>query len=277
MKNKVTIIGCGALGLPLAKQLINKGYQVTGSTTRQEKIATLKQAGIQAFLLDLNNETTDLLTILFVEDCVVITFPPNIRASKKPYLEQLQFLSQQLQQVRVNKVIFISSTDVYPQTGTWVDERDAETIKPRFTDTPVLTLEQAFSNCPNLNTTILRFAGLMGPSYNSGFHVAGREIKGADDLINMVHQDDCIAIIQRIIQRDIWGETFNVVADQHPTKRDYYNTLCDVHGLTRPTYINGSSNYRIVSNNKLKQMLEYQFIYPDPNAIMLPNYEQTPG
>ncbi len=269
MNNKVTIIGCGALGLPLAKQLIKKGYQVKGSTTRQEKIATLEQAGIQAFLLDLNNEMTDLLNILSAEDCVVITFPPNTLSSRKPYLEQLQFLSQQLQQVGIKKVIFTSSTDVYPQKGTWVNERDAEVIKPRFTDTPVLTLEQTLSDYPSLNTTILRLAGLMGPAYNSGFHVAGREIKGANDLINLVHQDDCIAIMQKIIQRDIWGETFNVVADQHPTKRDYYNALCDIHGLTRPSYIEGSSNYRIVSNNKLKQTLEYKFIHPDPSDINL--------
>lgn len=267
MKDKVVIIGCGTLGLPLAKQLIKNGYQVKGSTTHAAKLSVLEHAGIQPFLLNFNDETTDLLKVLSPKDIVVVTFPPNTRSSKKPYLDQLKLLSQQLQQVGVKKVLFTSSTDVYPQNGSWVDEQDAEIIKPRFTDTPVLTLERTLTDCMDFNTTILRFAGLMGPSYSTGFQLAGRELKGENDLINMVHQDDCVAIMQEIIQRNIWGESFNVVSDKHPTKAEFYNKLCDILGLARPKFIEGQSSYRIVSNKKLKQTLGYQFLYPDPLLI----------
>ena len=35
---QVSILGCGWLGLPLAKSLIEKGFSVNGSTTSVEKI-----------------------------------------------------------------------------------------------------------------------------------------------------------------------------------------------------------------------------------------------
>jgi nucleoside-diphosphate-sugar epimerase len=268
MKGTVSIIGCGNIGLPLARLLLQDGYLVKGSTTQKSRMKTLRQIGVQPFLVNLNDEPDRLLADLIHADVVVITFPPTYtHQSSKPYVNQLQFLSQHLQHTGIEKVIFTSSTDVYPQHGTLVSEQDAAIIKPRFTETPVLTLERIFSEQTDFKTTILRFAGLMGPSYNSSFHLAGREIKGANDLINMVHQDDCIAVMHKIIKHDIWGETYNVVADQHPTKRDYYNQLCDLQGLARPNYIKGQTAYRIVSNDKLKHALGYQFLYPDPLLI----------
>lgn len=269
MRKTVSIIGCGNIGLPLAKLLIKDGFFVKGSTTRNSRLPMLKKAGIQAFLINLNHDDSNrLLSDLIHADIVVITFPPSsTQKSSKSYEKQLQLISQKLQASGIQKLIFTSSTDVYPQKNDWVNEQDAAIIKPRFTQIPVLTLEQTFTEQKSFKTTILRFAGLMGPDYRSSFHLAGRDLKGADDLINMVHQEDCVAVMHKIIKNGIWGETYNVVADLHPTKREYYNQLCDLQGLARPIYIKGESNYRIVSNDKLKQALNYQFIYPDPLAI----------
>lgn len=268
MKGIVSIIGCGNIGLPLARLLVKDGFLVKGSTTRKSKLSALRQAGIQPFLINLNEESDRLLADLINADIVVITFPPRYsQKSRKSYEDQLHFISQKLQTAKIEKVIFTSSTGVYPQNNNWVTEEDAAIIASRFTDTPILTLERIFSQHKDFKTTILRFAGLMGPSFNPGLRLAGRELKGANNLINMVHQDDCAEIMYKIIRRDIWGETFNVVADQHPTKRDYFNRICDLQGLARPNYIEGQSAFRIVSNDKLKKTLGYQFLFPDPLAI----------
>ena len=48
---KISILGCGWLGLPLAKALVNNDYLVSGSTTSEEKIAVLEKAKIEPFLL----------------------------------------------------------------------------------------------------------------------------------------------------------------------------------------------------------------------------------
>ena len=51
-QNKIGIIGCGWLGLPLAKEFISNNYKVKGSTTTKEKLEILKTEGIEAYLID---------------------------------------------------------------------------------------------------------------------------------------------------------------------------------------------------------------------------------
>ena len=42
---KISILGCGWLGLPLAKALIENGFSVKGSTTSTDKLTALENAG----------------------------------------------------------------------------------------------------------------------------------------------------------------------------------------------------------------------------------------
>ena len=63
MMTQISILGCGWLGFPLAKALVSKGFSVKGSTTSDEKIAVLKNAGIEPFLIALSeNKTSGKLT-----------------------------------------------------------------------------------------------------------------------------------------------------------------------------------------------------------------------
>ena len=47
VNEKMAILGCGWLGLPLAKYFTSKGYIVKGSTTSIEKIEILKSFSIE--------------------------------------------------------------------------------------------------------------------------------------------------------------------------------------------------------------------------------------
>ena len=50
---KVSILGCGWLGIPLAKALLKKGLLVKGSTTTVEKISLLKSFGVEPHLISI--------------------------------------------------------------------------------------------------------------------------------------------------------------------------------------------------------------------------------
>ena len=56
---QISILGCGWLGFPLAKSLLQKGYMVSGSTTSVEKISVLENAGITPFLIELSDVTIE--------------------------------------------------------------------------------------------------------------------------------------------------------------------------------------------------------------------------
>ena len=55
---KISILGCGWLGLPLAKALIGNGFSVNGSTTSIDKIGLLENAGITPFLIEIDCKIT---------------------------------------------------------------------------------------------------------------------------------------------------------------------------------------------------------------------------
>lgn len=79
----------------------------------------------------------------------------------------------------------------------------------------------------------------------------------------MVPFDDCVEVIKRVIQRNVWNEVLNVCADEHPTRNAFYTKAASELGLELPHFIDGNEgDYKIVSNDKLKRILGYKFLHP---------------
>ena len=67
-------------------------------------------------------------------------------------------------------------------------------------------------------------------------------------------------MVEQIIEQQVWNESFNACADDHPTRREYYTQECHKIGLPTPLFDEESNNeYKIVSNQKLKDRLNYEF------------------
>ena len=104
---KIAIIGCGWLGLPLAKKLIKENFIVKGSTTSKEKISVLKTEKIEPFLIDLNKNLDKEILNSFLKnvDVLIINIPPKIRKEKTiNYYSKIQKITE----VLLVKVIFFS-------------------------------------------------------------------------------------------------------------------------------------------------------------------------
>ncbi|WP_258929293.1 hypothetical protein [Flavobacterium davisii] len=87
--------------------------------------------------------------------------------------------------------------------------------------------------------------------------------------INVIHQDDCINIIQTIIAKEIWGEIFNASTDIHPKRKEYYELAAEKIGLEKPTFvISPNESYKIINSDKLKTKLNYSFKYPNPLDLL---------
>lgn len=268
MSSTISIIGCGWLGFPLARFLQEKGFAVKGSTTTPSKIKELSAINIQPFLLQLQEdgkipkEQSDNLSQLLKADILVLNIPPgrknpNIEAS---FLTKIKTLLAGINNSPLQKILFISSTSVYPLQNKWVTEVDA--LNPSKPSGKVLLkAEQMLQNCPNVETTILRLAGLYGPNRPAGRFLAGKQnLSNGNGRVNLVHQLDCIEVIHQIVSRGIWNETFNLCADEHPTRQTFYVKAAEKLGLTPPTFLSDSvAQYCLVSNEKVKENLGFQF------------------
>ena len=265
MNKRISIIGCGWLGLALGRVLAARNYQVKGSTTRSEKKMTLTKAGISPFLLRLSPQPEGDLQGLLDTDILIINISPG-KGDGLPnfYQRQMQTLISNIKQRSVKKIIFISTTSVYPQNNSLVSEKDAIRIKSPHSGIIWLDIENLFTREKSFQTTIVRFSGLLGGDYQPGRYCSGKILDGPDAPVNMIHRDDCTGILHAIIEQNIFGETFNASADTQPSRRALMNASCKQLGLPEPAFSSETKPYRRVDSSKLKQQLAYQFVYPDP-------------
>ena len=259
----ISILGCGWYGLPLGKNLFSLGYQVKGSTTSESKLQLLQTEGIKPFLVQIEDKNNPVCPPEFLDsDVLILNIPPKRRDDIEDYyFRQMQTLLSLVQNSKIKKIIFISSTSVYPDKNTQTDE-----VLDLFPDKPsgkaLLKAEKLFLDCQKLDVLILRFAGLIGNDRNPGrFLAEKRDLKDGNAPVNLVHLDDCIAITLLCLQKECYGEIFNVCADEHPLRKDYYRKAALQLGLKPPEFLleEKSTPYKIVSNDKLKKVLGYQY------------------
>jgi nucleoside-diphosphate-sugar epimerase len=265
LKPKICIIGCGWLGFPLAKSLIKKGYSVTGSTTSSDKISNLNSEGIEGFMVKLSSEgvSGDLKNCLAECDILILNIPPGLRKNPKAnYLKQMQYVLPFLEASSVQKVLFISSTSVYSDDELFsVISETSQTSKSSNTAKQLLAVEHLFQNNLNFKTTTLRFSGLFGDERHPATFLSGKnDLKNGDAPVNLIHLTDCISIIEKIIELNTWNTIFNASTPSHPTKKNYYTSVCKSQNLPLPTFDNSKiSTGKIIDSVKLARVLDYKF------------------
>ena len=113
---QISIIGCGWLGLPLAKHLIAKGYTIKGSTTSNAKIETLKNAAINGYVINLheNGIKGNLSQFLDGSETIIINVPPGLRKNpNKNHISEMRHLILATEKENIKNVLYISSTSIF--------------------------------------------------------------------------------------------------------------------------------------------------------------------
>ncbi len=266
----ISILGCGWLGLPLGEFLLEKGYRVKGSTATTDKLNLLKTRNIEPYYINLSPDINpDYNPDFFKCDVLIVNFPPQRRNDIVLYhKKQIESLIQELGNTEVEYVLFVSSTSVYPEVNGEVTEDDL--IEPsKESGKALLTVENLLIKCDHFKTTVLRLAGLIGYDRMPGRFLSGkRDIKNGNSPVNLIHRDDCVEIIFRIIETGLWGEILNGCADKHPIRKDYYIEQARIAGFELPRFSDSTeAEFKIVSNAKLKKLLKYEFKYGDPSNI----------
>jgi nucleoside-diphosphate-sugar epimerase len=266
----ISILGCGWLGLPLAETLHNNDHKIKGSTTTPEKLEVLAGKQIDSYFVELEPELNEDLDPHFWDsDLLVLNIPAGRSRDNVEEFHPRQIASviEQVNKSNIDFVIFVSSTSVYPKQPGTVQEDDTEAGNAvRGTGNALIKAENMLMSQSDFETTILRFGGLYGYDRHPGRYMAGRKnLSKGNAPINFIHRDDCVNIIKQIIDERITGEVFNGVTDGHPPKKLFYPAMAESLGLEKPTFADDDgANYKLVSNQKLKDKLNYSFKYPNP-------------
>jgi nucleoside-diphosphate-sugar epimerase len=159
----------------------------------------------------------------------------------------------------LNKVLFISSTSVYAESNDELNE------KAPLNEGRVARAEALFTTNPNFKCTVLRFGGLFGYNRLPGnFFPEGRIIPNPEGVVNLIHRDDCIGIINALLEQEVWGEIFNACAPTHPTRREFYTREQLKLGRPKPVFNSANPDTgKRINSQKLIECIGYNFILPD--------------
>lgn len=288
MIKSVCIVGCGWFGLPLAQALVAGRVKVFGSKRGLSESILLKEQGINGFKLDLDEPIQDKASLeshvsplseALAADCLVINIPPELRKSPDAYLQRLTQLKQLIAGNQYKKIVFVSTTGVYPQADKLVSELDAS-AHSEVSD-KLLQAEAMFSGFGN--SVIVRFAGLVGPKRHPGRFLAGKtELPGASAAVNLVHLNDCILAVSTLLFNETASGIYNVCAPKHPTRQEFYCQAARDLGLVEPEFLNDDMllssapnpggvqvNGKRISSERLISELNFEFQFNDPLDMLL--------
>lgn len=262
---KIALVGFGWLGLPLAKKLKKDGFEICGTTTSQSKLEDLERNEFNPKLLNLNGEINEqeFKEFFSTVSICILTIPPS-----KTLFQSYQNQCLKLTSLFPNtcKFIFTSSTSVYSDNINLAIENSKILSDYNYTSQLFLT-EKALQKTLGNNLNILRLAGLFGDNRNPAKFLSGKkDIKNPLAKVNLVHQKDVISFISAIIKQDVWGETFNVCASIHPTRKEFYTWKCERDQLVIPEFetVDNANLSKVVSNQKGKEQLNFTYEFDSP-------------
>lgn len=254
----ISILGAGWLGFKLGLYL-QKEWKIKASTTSPNKLKSLESANFEAYLLAIEEKIEGDKANFFDTDILIISIPPRSKQNGTAvYLKKMQILADELQAHRVRKIVFISSTSVYPDQNQVASETDS------LPKTDLYDAEQIFSQNPDFQTLILRCGGLAGYERAIGKYFSSKkDLANGKEIANLIHADDLVRIIDFLITKQYWQQILNICSPKHVFKEELYVRDCEKLGLPLPCFGESKPNSKIVNTKKI-QDLGYAFIYSSP-------------
>lgn len=266
------VVGCGYLGMRVARLWAEQGARVFTLTRSARRATSLREAGFEPLVGDVT--VPGSLGRLPRVDTVLYAVGFD-RAAGKPmrevYVTGLSRLLDALPTTRLPRIIYISSTGVYGQTdGGWVDE-DSATC-PRREGGRVCLEAEGVLRAARLGRSaiVLRLAGLYGPGRIPRRDVlaAGQPIAADPDVwLNLIHVDDAACIVALAARRAPLARTYTVTDGRPAKRREFYETLSRLIGVSPPRFEpglhrRGGGSNRRVSNRRLMRELAPRLRYP---------------
>lgn len=251
---RLGIIGYGWLGSRIGENFA-ENFDIYTTTTSPQKLKDIRSKGIHvdvAIFSEDEKKFPDSWNIVPELDVLIITVPFSERRTSKEIIEKklsnlISFIGKYEKQI-----FFMSTTSVYPdEPGIFKEE-----MQPSENVFVENTIKEAF---PQIN--ILRLGGLMGDSRL----LKSFKISDLSGVVNHIHYKDIAEVILKMIEKNVHGKVYNVVAPLHPSKREVIAVQNNQHIEDEQE----NDRQRIISSEKLITELDFTFIYPDPKKFHL--------
>lgn len=251
-RKKVFILGWGWLGRAFGHALLHHGHQVLASSRKRSSSFD------PLIKWDLTNSPIPRAIKDFAPEVVIICIPPP----KEDADSTLSACQELLALPSLQQGIYTSSTGVYSPSSSLIDESsalDEESPKAIF----MSKMEQEILNTKR--GVALRLSGLAGAGRHPGFFLSGKlEVKNGHQQVNLIHLQDCLGILELVMQKPEIKGVFNCKSNFSPLKNEFYAKFCHDRGLPEVSFTKSDALGKRISNEKLKNVYKYDYIQADP-------------
>ena len=271
MEKNLLTFGHGYTAKEFTKQLLPKGWKITGTTRDHNKINPLCETGISALLWD----DQKLEKVICNATAMLVSASPNEKGDPV-YLRFVEAIRRRANSLRWFG--YLSTSGVYGDFGgNWVDE-DTKPRPSTNRDKKRLLAENQWKSVENLPLHIFRLAGIYGPGRGPFSKIrsgtAKRVIKEGQ-VFSRIHVEDIAQVLVASLERPQPGRIYNLCDDNPAPPEDVISYSADLLGLPLPPLVKFeeaelgqmarsfyAENKRI-RNNRIKNELGVILKYPN--------------
>ena len=271
---KILIFGFGYSAAVLAEQLFAQGWQVYGTSRNVQKREHYNALGYN--LVDF---TTEAVVAILPEITHILISTSQRQGEDDPVLHHFSALLEQ-HAPHIKWIGYFSTTGIYgDHKGNWVDEQ-TPIVPAGWRVAGRYASENKwldFGQRHVIAVCIFRLAGIYGAGRNALHQIREGKVHSVykkDQVFSRIHVEDIANVVLASIHNPQCTGIFNVcdneAAPSHevleyaarllevpaPVRRDY--DKAELSEMAKDFY----SNNRRVRNDKIKQMLKVEFIYP---------------
>jgi nucleoside-diphosphate-sugar epimerase len=278
--NDVLILGCGDIGVRVARLIHARGGSVTAVSRSHGSEVRLEEFGLKVVPGDLDDSSA-LGALETTGKLVFYLAPPP---GGGPFDSRMRNFCEAIGKDRAPaKVVYVSTSGVYGDCGgDWVTEEtpiNPQTSRAQRRADAEATLRE-WGKVHDVPVVVLRVTGIYGPGRLPLARVRqGHPILREEESppTNRIHADDLAAVCVKAAERAVDGDIFNVSDGQPGTMTQYFNAVSDLLGLPRlpqigmqeakqvmnPMMLSYLTETRRMDNRKLLEQLDVTLKYPD--------------
>jgi dTDP-4-dehydrorhamnose reductase len=231
--------GLGYSALHFVRRCRGRFGKVAGTVTSEEKAATLRAEGIEAFLFDGESADPRIAEALGRADTLLVSVPPDGQGD--PALRR--FGGEIAAAPYLSWIGYLSTVGVYgDHAGAWVDEgtpaRPADGRSRQRLDAEDAWLGLGARSGKAVQ--VFRLAGIYGPGRNALAQLAAgtaRRIVKSGQVFNRIHVDDIAAVLMASMARPTPGAIYNLADDEPAPAADVVAYAARLAGLAPPPEI----------------------------------------
>lgn len=250
---KVFVAGAsGVVGLPLTRQLVEAGHEVTGSTRGETGAAGIEEAGGKPVICDVFDREALIRSVSSAAPEVVInqltSLPPKFEPRKKGYYdannrirsEGGDNLIEAAAAAGARRFVTQSISFLYEMSGSPV-KTEADPVDRSGTNDAVLEHERKALEDPRFETVVLRYGLFYGPGtwYSRDGHVGQEVIRrrlpivgAGTGLASFIHVEDAASAALAAVDQGIG--IYNVTDDEPAPMNDWLPVLAAALGAKPP-------------------------------------------